>query len=78
MTHPGTQWLPTPIHHRSGGRADGHLCRPGPRCPAFPAAPHSRYRPLTRAAPAGDGAAAPPAHGRHAARHAAEPAPAVA
>jgi hypothetical protein len=78
MTHPGTQWLPTPIHHCRGGRAEGAPVPPGASVPGVSAAPHSRYRPLTRAAPAGDGAAAPPAHGRHAAGHAAEPAPAVA
>ena len=95
MTHPGTQCLPTPIHHRRGCNLTGHgLPRrparpprwprgrapvpPGISAPGVSAAPHSRYRPLTRGVPAGDGAAAPPAHGRHAAGHAAEPAPAPA
>jgi hypothetical protein len=42
------------------------------------AATHTRYLPLTRAAPAGDGAAARPAHEHRAAAHAGEPALAVA
>jgi hypothetical protein len=42
--------------------------------PGVSAAAHTRYRPLTRAAPAGDGAAARPAHEHRAAAHAGEPA----
>lgn len=33
MTHPGTQWLPTPIHHRRGCNLTGHGL---PRRPAHP------------------------------------------
>ena len=51
---------------------------PAASVPGISAAPHTRYRSLTRAASAGDGAAAPPAHRHHAAAHAAEPAPAAA
>jgi hypothetical protein len=95
MTHPGTQWLPTPIHRRRGGNPTGHgLPRRPARPPRWPrgrapsppgasvtgvsAAAHTRYRPLTRAAPAGDGAAAPPAHEHRAAAHAGDPALAAA
>lgn len=46
--------------------------------PGGSAATPTRYRPRTRAAPTGDGAAAPPAHEHHAAAHAGEPAPAAA
>ena len=93
MTHPGTQWLPTPIHPRRGciltGAAASRAAQPtrhgGPRgraplppgtsVPGVSAVAHTRYRPLTRAAPAGDGAAARPAHGHRAAGHAGEPVP---
>jgi hypothetical protein len=51
---------------------------PGASAPGVSAAPHTRYRPLTRAAPAGDGAAARPAHEHHAAGHAGESALAAA
>ena len=51
---------------------------PGTSVAGGSAAAHTRYRPLTRPAPAGDGAAAPPAYGHHVAAHAAEPAPAAA
>jgi hypothetical protein len=96
MAHPGTLWLPTPIHRRRGciltGAAASRAAQPtrhgGPRgrAPSPPgtsmtgvsAVTHTRYRPLTRAAPAGDGAAARPAHGHHAAGRAGEPAPAAA
>ena len=45
---------------------------PGASVTGVSAATHTRYRPLTRAAPAGDGAAARPAHGHRAAAHAGE------
>lgn len=51
---------------------------PAASVPGVPAAAHTRYHPLARATPAGDGAAAPPAHGHHAAGHAGEPAPGAA
>jgi hypothetical protein len=95
MTHPGTLWLPTPIHRRRGCNLTGRgLPRrpahppgwprgraplpPGASVPGVSAAAHTRYRPLTRAAPAGDGAAAWPAHGHRAAAHAGESALAAA
>jgi hypothetical protein len=45
---------------------------PGASVPGVSAAAHTRYRPLTRAAPAGDGAAARPAYEHRAAGHAGE------
>jgi hypothetical protein len=45
---------------------------PGALVPGVSAAAHTRDRPLTRAAPAGDGAAARPAHGHRCAGHAGE------
>ena len=51
---------------------------PGASVTGVSAAAHTRYRPLTRAAPAGDGAAARPAHEHRAAGHAGESAPAAA
>jgi hypothetical protein len=51
---------------------------PGTSVPGVYAAAHTRYRPLTRAAPAGDGAAARPAYEHRAAERAGEPAPGAA
>ena len=75
LTGRGLPRRPAHPPRRPRGRAP---LPPGTSVPGVSAATHTRYRPLTRAAPAGDGAAAPPAHKHHAAAPAGEPALAAA
>jgi hypothetical protein len=76
MTPSPAQSVPRRPAHPPGWPRGRAPLPPGTSVPGVYAAPHTR--PLTRAAPARDRAAAPPAHEHHAAAHAGEPALAAA